>query len=269
MEHSSSPRAMSDAHHLRSMANQNCAWVIGASQGMGKELAKLLADQGWQLVISARNEVALKDLANLTGATVAVMDATDQQAVQQTVAAVYDQQQPQLVIMNVGDYSPMPTDDFDVALFEHLTVINYLANVYLLNALIPKMTESGGGQILLNVSASAYRGLPNAAPYGAAKAATLHLAESLHPQLLEKSIRLRVINPGFVKSRLTDKNNFKMPFLMTQQQAAQRILKQIGTTSFEISFPRRLTWTLKLLRCLPYSIYFRIMQRWLTQTHER
>jgi NAD(P)-dependent dehydrogenase (short-subunit alcohol dehydrogenase family) len=164
--------------------------------------------------------------------------------------------------MNVGDYRPMSLAEFDAELFVALNRTNYLASVYLLEAVIPRMRAAGGGQILLNASAAGYRGLPQAAPYSAPKAAVIHMAEALAPELARVGIRLRVINPGFVRSRLTSKNPFPMPFLLEPGQAARRIARGIRRGSFEITFPRRLTWILKLLRCLPYRLYFGIVDRW-------
>ena len=116
--------------------------------------------------------------------------------------------------------SPCPWKHSTSHLFERLNRVNYLGAVYVLGAVLPLMREHGGGQILLNASAAGYRGLPRAAPYSAPKAATIHLAESLHPEALRWGIRLRVINPGFVRSRLTAKNAFRMPGLMEPEAAA-------------------------------------------------
>jgi len=238
------------------------AWIIGASQGMGLELARELSRYNWQVTISGRNPDTLATAAQSCTAKPVAFDATDRLAMRGAAGSVFDANPPQLVVMNVGDYQPMSLAEFDVELFVSLNRTNYLASVYLLDAVIPRMREVGGGQILLNASAAAYRGLPNAAPYSAPKAAVIHLAESLAPELAREGIRLRVINPGFVRSRLTRKNRFPMPFLMDAAQAAKRIAQGIQRKSFEISFPRRLTWTLKLLRCLPYRLYFSIIDRW-------
>lgn len=237
------------------------AWLIGASQGMGRELSLELAARGWRLTLSARNRSALEAVAADCGARAVSLDATDREAVERVSRELFAEDPPDLVIMNVGDYEPMPLDDFDVDLFERLNRSNYLASVYLLGAVTPLMRASGGGQILLNASAAAYRGLPKAAPYSAPKAAVLHMAEALRPELERWQINLRVINPGFVESRLTAKNPFPMPFLQTAAQAARSIARRVDKPGFEIAFPWRLIGVLKVLRCLPYALYFRIMNR--------
>jgi len=240
---------------------QRQAWIVGASRGMGRAVAERLAGEGWDLWLSARSSKSLEEVATVTGGKSIPMDATQRPRVQEAVDTVFASAQPQLIIMNVGDYQPMPAEAFDVAVFERLYQINFLATVYLLDALIPRM-RGAGGQILLNVSASAYRGLPLGAPYSAPKAAILNMAEALRPELKREGISLRVINPGFVRSRLTDKNPFPMPFLLQPEAAAHRIVAQLDASGFEIAFPRRLIWPLKLLRCLPYRWYFQIVDRW-------
>lgn len=244
---------------------QRGAWIIGASQGMARALAELLAARGWRLWLSARSEQPLAELASRIGGTALPLDATDPTALHAAAEKVFADTPPELVLMNVGDYRPMPLEAFDVALFEQLNRSNYLAGVYLLDALVPRMRPHGG-QILLNVSAAAYRGLPMGAPYSAPKAATLHMAEALRPELLREGISLRVINPGFVRSRLTEKNRFSMPFLLEPEAAARRIADAIDRRGFEISFPRRFTWMLKLFRCLPYSLFFAGVNRWIIRT---
>ena len=236
--------------------SQRHAWLIGASSGMGLELGRLLVKAGWTVTISAREPTRLQAAATEIGATPFSMDITDRDAVHAAARQVFAELAPELVMVNAGDYRPMPLEDFDVDLFEKLNLVNYLGAVYVLGSVLPMMREQGGGQILLNASAAGYRGLPKGAPYSAPKAATIHLAEALQPEAARWGIHLRVINPGFVESRLTAMNDFRMPGLLTAEAAARRIMGGLDDNGFEISFPRRLIWPLKLLRCLPYRIYF-------------
>jgi short-subunit dehydrogenase len=241
------------------------AWIIGASQGIGLELSRALAIEKWELTLSARSPEMLTYAAESCNAKSLVLDATDQAAMERAAAQVFSDQPPKLIVMNVGDYRPMPLSEFDAQTFINLNKTNYLTSVNLLQAVVPLMRDAGGGQILLNASAAAFRGLPNSAPYSSPKAAVIHMAECLAPELARQGIRLRVINHGFVRSRLTSKNSFPMPFLMEADEAAKRIIKAIPRNSFEISFPRRLIWPLKLLRCLPYRLYFGIVNKWILQ----
>lgn len=237
------------------------AWLIGASSGMGLEVGRLLAAQGWAVTLSARAEERLARAAGEIGGDHRVLDVTEPATVAGVAAELFAARPPTLVMVNAGDYEPMPIDDYDTALFARLNAVNYLGPVNVLGAVLPLMREHGGGEILLNASAAGLRGLPRSAPYSAPKAATIHLAEALRPEAARWGIALRVINPGFVRSPLTDKNQFTMPGLMDADAAARRIVAGIGGKGFEISFPRRLLWPLKLLRCLPYGLYFRLVER--------
>ena len=243
------------------MSTQRHAWLIGASRGMGLETARLLSERGWRITLSSRTPAALEDASAALDATGIPLDITDQAQVNAVAEAVFSEHPPQLVLINAGDYQPMPIEAFDVALFEQLNRVNYLGVVYVLGAILQPMRDSGGGQVLINASAAAYRGLPMAAPYSAPKAATLNLAEALQPEARKWGIELRVINPGFVRSRLTEQNAFAMPALMEPGEAASRIVAGLEQRKFEISFPRRFIWPLKLLRCMPYRLYFAITRR--------
>ena len=227
---------------------------------MGLEVGRLLVKAGWTVTLSARNSERLEQAAGDIGAATLALDITDRAAVETAAQRIYSQRQPQLVLVNAGDYRPMPLEAFDIDLFEHLNRVNYLGAVYVLGSVLPRM-RARGGQVLLNASAAGFRGLPNGAPYSAPKAATIHLAEALHPEAARWGIRLRVINPGFVDSRLTAKNRFHMPGLLKPEVAAQRIFDQLEGKGFEISFPRRLIWPLKVLRCLPYRLFFWLIER--------
>ncbi len=237
------------------------AWLIGASSGMGLEVGRLLVLDGWKVTISSRNQARLEQAAGDMGAAPLRLDITDKEAVSLCAHTLFTEHAPELVLVNAGDYRPMPLNDFDVELFEQLNRVNYLGAVYVLGAVLPLMRDAGGGQVLVNASSAGYRGLPHGAPYSAPKAATIHLIESLHLEAADWNIGLRVINPGFVESRLTKKNNFRMPALLTPTDAARRIVLGLDRKHFEITFPRRLIWPLKLLRCLPYRFYFSLIRK--------
>lgn len=237
------------------------AWLIGASSGMGLEVGRLLGGRGWQVTLSARQPDRLAKAAAEIGAAHLALDITEPAAVNAAARRLFAEAPPQLVLVNAGDYEVMPIEAFDTDLFRRLNAVNYLGPVNVLGAVLPLMRDHGGGEILLNASAAGLRGLPRSAPYSAPKAATIHLAEALRPEAKRWGIHLRVVNPGFVRSRLTAKNDFRMPGLMTPAQAAARIVDAIGRPNFEISFPRRLIWPLKLLRCLPYPLYFKLIER--------
>jgi NAD(P)-dependent dehydrogenase (short-subunit alcohol dehydrogenase family) len=241
------------------------AWITGGGSGIGRALALALSDAGWRVIISGRDSAKLQAAcqADPQRQLLAVpLDVTGAEAVHHAVAAMETEHGPlQLVVLNAGDYQPMALDAFDSALFQRLMEVNYLGVIHGLAAVLPRMRERREGQVLINASLSGYRGLPLAAPYGATKAALINLAESLRNECLDAGIRLRVLNPGFVRSPLTDRNDFKMPFLTEPEAIARYVVARLDSDSFEIAFPRAMTWLMKLLRVLPYRWYFPLVAR--------
>lgn len=250
------------------------AWLIGASSGIGAALALELVRRGWKITVSARRHESLARLAvdarglaatgsnEPEGVEIEPMDVTDPAAVGAVWSRLSDKREPVThVIYLAGDYTPMPIDAFEPALFRRTMDINYFGAITLLGVVLPTLRRRGHGEIVLTASVAGYRGLPRAAPYNASKAALISLAESLQPELAADGVGIRLINPGFVRTALTDKNPFEMPFLMEPEAAARRIADGLNGRGFEIAFPRRLVWLLKLLRCLPYAVYFMLMRR--------
>lgn len=239
------------------------AWVIGGSEGIGLEVARLLQHEGWQVTVSARNHARLEQLQRDHGFAVLAMDATEEDQVTRSVETMFTDRAhaPGLVLINIGDYQPMSISDIDSAVFTRLNAINYLAPMLLLTRLLPHMRDNGGGDIWINASLAAYRGLPNSAPYSASKAAVLNMAECLAPEAAAWDIHLGVINHGFVRTRLTAKNDFPMPAIVEPQVAARHIVTGMRKRKFEITFPWMFVLWMKSLRCLPYSIYFFLTRR--------
>lgn len=239
------------------------AWLVGASTGIGAALARELWQRNWRVSVSGRSRGPLEALtAGQKNACAIPLDVTDRSS----VGPAFQEAEATLgpvshVIYLAGIYQPMPLEAFDTELFRRTMETNYLGAVYVLDAVIPAFRQRGAGQILLTASIAGYRGLPRAAPYNASKAAMISLAESMAPELSQQGVAIRLINPGFVRSRLTAKNRFKMPQLMTPEQAARKIADRLHTTEFEIAFPVPLVWVLKILRCLPYRLYFALMRR--------
>jgi short-subunit dehydrogenase len=239
-------------------------WLIGASSGIGAELAGRLAADGWRVALTARRAERLETLCAESPDRLYSFpgDVTDPEGLKGLAQRIESELGPvELCILNAGDYEPMGLDAFDVGLFRRLMEVNYMGVVHGLAAIMPAMRARRRGQILITASLAGYRGLPRAAPYGASKAALISLAESLQPELGAEGVRLRLINPGFVKTPLTDKNRFEMPFLMTTEQAADAIMKGLHRDGFEIRFPWRFALMMRLLRLLPNGLYLRFARR--------
>ena len=247
------------------MIGGKIAWVTGASSGIGEALSLGLARAGWTVAASARRGEHLAALAARSEAAGRIhplpVDVTDELAVRSAVATIEGRLGPiDAAVFNAGDYTPMPARGFDTALCRHLMEVNYLGVVHGIGAVLPRQLERRAGRILINASVAGYRGLPGAAPYGASKAALINLAESLRAELHGSGVTIRVINPGFVRTPLTAKNDFAMPALLDPQSAADEILRAFDGDGFEITFPKRFTYVMKLLRCLPYRWYFPLLR---------
>jgi short-subunit dehydrogenase len=161
-----------------------------------------------------------------------------------------------LVILNAGTHTPLTARQFDVATVRQIMETNFMGTVNPLAAVLPRFIERRRGQIAVVASIAGYRGLPSASAYGASKSALITMCEALKPELDHYGVKLTLINPGFVKTPLTDRNTFEMPFLMDVDAAARRIVAGLKSKRFEVTFPKRFTWGLKIARCLPYSLYF-------------
>ena len=225
-----------------------------------------LAGSGRQVAVTARSNDRLQALAEQSPVPGAIQvfpgDVTDGPGMADVAARIESRMGPiDTAIFNAGDYEPMGLEDFDPALFQRLMAVNYQGVVNGLAAVMPAMISRAEGQILVTASLAGYRGLPRAAPYGASKAAVINLAESLQPELALKGVSLRVINPGFVKTPMTDKNRFSMPFLMTPEAAVDAIMKGLERRGFEITFPRPFAWIMKTLRLMPHRLFLALTRR--------
>ena len=237
-------------------------WITGASSGIGRALALHLARLGNRVAVSARGKAELSALAEEAESTsgsihaypLDITNAEHCAAVVQAITA--DLGAIELAVLNAGTHHPVEAEAFKAAELKALVDINLVGTGNCLEPLLQQMIPAKRGHIAIVASIAGYRGLPTSAYYGATKAAQINVAEALKFDLDRSSIKLQLVNPGFVKTPLTDKNAFSMPFLIDVETAAARMAKGFESTSFEITFPRRFTYLLKLLRILPYRLYF-------------
>ncbi len=245
-------------------------WITGASSGIGAALALALAQRGCTVVISARNEQALDDLRERGGRLPGVLvpyplDVTDPQACEAALHRIEAELGPvDLAVLNAGTHRAVEIDDFRAAAFEALMRLNFMGVVNIVAPLLKSMRARGRGHLAATASVAGYRGLPTATAYGASKAALINFAEALKLDLEGTGIHLSLINPGFVRTPLTDKNTFAMPFLLEPDDAARRIIHGLEKKRFEIAFPWRFVLGLKVFRLLPYCLYFSLI-RWITR----
>ncbi|WP_193336212.1 SDR family NAD(P)-dependent oxidoreductase [Devosia beringensis] len=238
------------------------AWIIGGGSGIGAAVAQLLAKRGWTVAISGRREDKLAAVAQghptISGYP---LDVTDGEAIAATVQKIAAELgRIDLFIFGAAAWQPMDVGDYDYDKFAKIVDTNYLGVLRVANPLLAQMDRQGGGHFSVIASVAGYFGLPRSAAYSSTKAGLINLLETMRTELAPRNITVRMIVPGFVKSELTDKNDFPMPFLMETADAAVRIVDGLTQSDrFEIAFPKRMVWLMKTVRWLPYPVFF-----WLT-----
>jgi short-subunit dehydrogenase len=246
-------------------ANGKVAWITGAGKGIGRALALRLAAEGWTVAASARTTGDLARLAAECPQGRVHPFPLDVTAIKPRDGAVDDIERKlapiDLAVLNAGTHTPMTAEEFSVATVRSLMEVNFFGTANCLEQLIPRFIERRRGHIAVVASLAGYRGLPTAAAYGASKAALINMCESLRPELERHGVRLTLINPGFVRTPLTDRNRFHMPFLIDADDAALHICRGLDRSGFEVSFPWRFAAAMKLLRLLPDRLFFMLSRR--------
>lgn len=233
---------------MKDLRGKTC-WLIGASEGLGRELALVLAEQGMHLILSARSAARLNALCDqIPNAAPLPLDVTDRKAVMEASRQIGP---IDMVIYNAGAYDPMAAQDWDTEAILRMSEVNYNGAVHVVGAVIPDFLARGQGDIILIGSLAAYRGLPAALGYGPGKAALRSMAETLRYDLRGTGVLVKLVNPGFIKTRLTAKNSFKMPMLMEPAQAAQHVLGAIRRRRFRTDFPAPFSWVIRAIGILP------------------
>jgi len=232
-------------------------WLVGASEGLGEALAHKMSAAGVELVLSARSEDKLTALADaLPGrAQVVPVDVSDAASVTSAAKAVGEIDG---VVQLAGVYWPFGAKDWDAEQAIAMADINYTGAMRLMGAVVPKFVERDSGHIVLTGSLSGFRGLPGAAAYTSSKAGVMTLAESLHADLHRTNVRVQLVNPGFVKTRLTDKNDFRMPFIMEPDAAAREFFEHMNSDAFKRSFPGLFSLVFRGSQFLPDWLYYRL-----------
>jgi len=242
------------------------AWVTGAGSGIGRALARRLAQTGWAVAASARTARDLDTLAaEVPGKITAFqLDVTDAAACVETARQIEAALGPvDLAVFNAGSYFPTTAEDFSVENFRRTVNVNLMGEVNCMGGVVPSMRARRAGHIVLMGSLTGLVGLPTAASYGATKAALNSIAQAFKPDFERFGITISVINPGFVKTPLTDKNRFPMPFLISVDAAVDHILRGIARQRFDISFPWQMSFLIRLLAALPDRAKFAITRRML------
>jgi short-subunit dehydrogenase len=249
----------------RATPSDGLAWITGASTGIGRSLAKELAKDGFTVALTARSADKLESLKaeiNAAGGTaiIAAGDVTGEKAMADMVATIEAHGPIALAVFNAGNYWENSGKTLEMKTFKDTYEINVFG---VLNGLIPvveRFKQRQRGHVVIVSSVSGYTGLPKASAYASSKAAMINMAECLWFDFVQMNIGIQIVTPGFIDTPLTEKNDFAMPALMPVDKAARRLADGLKTQAFEITFPRRFTWFLKLLAKLPYPLYFLAIQ---------
>lgn len=238
-------------------------WVVGASSGIGAALAQSLVAKGARVVASARRLEALSALRPAPERCLCVDITRDDSvitAVREVCAESFD---AEIVFWVAGTYHPMASDQLDLERVRETLDVNLMAGYRGIKHTLDawKRQPHIARHWIWVSSVAGYRGLPQAAAYGASKSALTYLAEVNYLELKPKGIAVSVVCPGFVKTRLTDRNDFEMPAIITADEAAKQTLAGLARGEFEIHYPRRFTRLLKLLSLLPYRLYFMAVRK--------
>jgi NADP-dependent 3-hydroxy acid dehydrogenase YdfG len=235
-------------------------WLVGASEGLGRALALQMSRAGVHLIVSARSDERLRALVDeLPGPAQALaLDISDSAA----VAAAGAQIGPvDGVVFLAGLYWPLTAQQWDCAKIEAMCDVNFTGAARVVGAVLPGMVARDSGHVVLTGSLAGFRGLPGAQGYGASKAAVMALAEGLHADLRRTGVQVQVINPGFIRTRLTDQNRFDMPSLMEPETAARLMFEHMGTDRFKISFPFAFSLIFRLGQFLPDWAWYPLLPR--------
>ncbi|MGR3501774.1 SDR family NAD(P)-dependent oxidoreductase [Pseudaestuariivita sp.] len=232
-------------------------WMVGASEGLGAALAHKLSRAGVHLILSARSEDKLNELAfDLPGpAEVQTVDVSDDQSVADAAEAIGEIDG---IIFLAGVYWPQSAQEWTQKEVVAMADINFTGAIRAVGSVLPSMIERDAGHIVITGSLSGFGGLPGAQGYAASKAGVMAFAESLHADLRKTGVRVQLANPGFIRTRLTEKNDFRMPFLMEPEEAASEMFELMHQDSFAKSFPRLFSYVFRGSRFLPGWLYFRV-----------
>ena len=239
-------------------------WITGGSTGIGKALAIKFAAMGWNVAISARRTELLNELSNsYENISSFPLDVTNKEKCKEVFNEIKNKfENIDICFFSTGTWDPKKEKEIDVEQMENVFKVNFFGTVNCIKAVEQYFRDKKKGIITIVSSIAGYRGLPNSTGYGPSKSALNNLAESLFFDFKRYGVRVSLISPGFIKTPMTDKNDFKMPFLKTVEYAAEKIFEGLTKTKqFEIHFPKQLTLILKFLKILPNSWYLSLVSR--------
>lgn len=235
--------------------SQRKAWIIGASSGIGADLAGELSALGCAVTISARNEDALRTVANGQMEILPIDISNDGSVKQASDSYLAKNEQFDLVVVMAGYWKQMTAQDFDFNVFKEHNDVNVLGLARVIAEVLPEMRSANSGTLVGVSSVAGYRGYPGSAGYGPSKAAQINLLESLRADLNGTKVKVLTVSPGFVETPMTSTNTFPMPFIISSKKAAKYIVKGLTKNKTEIVFPLPMAITMKLSKFIPQGLW--------------
>ena len=239
-------------------------WITGASSGIGRSLAIKFANEGWKVAASARRENLLKELSNkYPNIESFPLDVTNINKCNSVFKEIIEKfENIEICVFGTGIHDPESEKEFNLDKIKKIMEVNFFGVMNSINSVYSYYNEKKSGQISVISSVAGYRGLPAAGAYCASKSALTSFTESLYFEMKRKNVRVTLISPGFIKTPMTDQNDFSMPMIKSPEFAAEQIyLGLIKKKGFEIHFPKAFTFIMKILRILPNNVYFKIMEK--------
>ena len=246
------------------MNDKKVIWITGASSGIGKALSIKFAQEGWIVAASARREGLLQELTKINQNIHSFpLDVTNPEQCKKVFEDIRKKfNNIEISIFGTGIHDPNSEKKFNLEKIREIMEVNYFGTMNSINSVYDYYNDKKSGQISIISSVAGYRGLPAAGAYCASKSALTSFTESLHFEMKKKNVRVSLISPGFIKTPMTDQNDFPMPMIKSSEFAAEQIfLGLIKKKGFEIHFPRIFTYMMKILSMLPSNIYFKIVEK--------
>ena len=246
------------------MSEKKVIWITGASSGIGKAVAIKFAQNGWIVAASARRENLLNELKKINeNIHPFPLDVTDIDKCKLVATNIINQfKNVDICLFGTGMHDPKSEKKFNLEKIREIMEVNYFGTMNSINSIYNYFSEKKNGQISIISSVAGYRGLPAAGAYCASKSALTSFAESLNFDMRMKNVRVSLVSPGFIKTPMTDQNDFPMPMIKSPEFAANEIYKGLTVKKgFEIHFPKAFTYFLKFLQILPSGIYFKLVSK--------
>ena len=244
--------------------NNKVIWITGASSGIGKSLAIKFANEDWQVAVSARRESLLKELSDTNSNIHSFpLDVTDSEKCKDVSTEIINKlENIEICIFCTGIHDPKSEKSLDLEKVRKIMEVNFFGTVNSINSVYDYFKKKRSGHISMVSSVAGYRGLPAGGAYCASKSALTTFAESLYFDLKRFNVRVSVVNPGFIKTPMTDQNDFPMPMIKSPEFAADEMFKGLTqSNAFEIHFPKQFTFIMKILKIMPNWLYLKLIKK--------